>query len=50
MTPRLLYRISSDGKRELVRGAVLGDHLEPIGACFERAHDLRRDSHHVPLA
>jgi hypothetical protein len=25
MTPRLLYRISADGKRELVRGAVLGD-------------------------
>jgi predicted Zn-dependent protease len=24
-TPRLLYRISSDGKRELVRGAVLDD-------------------------
>jgi len=25
MTPRLLYRIGADGKRELVRGAVLGD-------------------------
>ena len=25
MTPRLLYRISPDGKRELVRGAELGD-------------------------
>jgi len=25
MTPRLLYRVSLDGKRELVRGAVLGD-------------------------
>ena len=24
-TPRLLYRVSPDGKRELVRGAVLGD-------------------------
>jgi TldD protein len=24
-TPRLLYRIGADGKRELVRGAVLGD-------------------------
>jgi TldD protein len=25
MTPRLLYRVSADGKRELVRGAVLDD-------------------------
>jgi len=25
MTPRLLFRIGADGKRELVRGAVLGD-------------------------
>jgi predicted Zn-dependent protease len=25
LTPRLLYRVSQDGKRELVRGAVLGD-------------------------
>jgi predicted Zn-dependent protease len=25
MTPRVLYRVSPDGKRELVRGAVLGD-------------------------
>ena len=25
LTPRLLYRISLDGKRELVRGAVLDD-------------------------
>jgi len=25
MTPRLLYRVSSDGKRELVRGATLDD-------------------------
>jgi hypothetical protein len=25
LTPRLLYRISQDGKRELVRGAVLDD-------------------------
>jgi predicted Zn-dependent protease len=25
MTPRLLYRVSADGTRELVRGAVLGD-------------------------
>ena len=25
MTPRLLYRMSPDGKRELVRGAVLDD-------------------------
>lgn len=25
MTPRLLYRVSADGKRELVRGAELGD-------------------------
>ncbi len=25
LTPRLLYRISPDGKRELVRGAVLDD-------------------------
>jgi hypothetical protein len=25
MTPRLLWRISLDGKRELVRGAVLDD-------------------------
>ena len=25
MTPRLLYRVSTDGKRELVRGAVLDD-------------------------
>ena len=25
MTPRLLYRVSQDGKRELVRGAVLAD-------------------------
>jgi hypothetical protein len=24
-TPRLLYRVSPDGKRELVRGAVLAD-------------------------
>jgi TldD protein len=25
LTPRLLYRVSEDGKRELVRGATLGD-------------------------
>jgi len=25
MTPRLLYRVSPDGKRELVRGAALDD-------------------------
>ena len=25
LTPRLLYRVSPDGKRELVRGAVLDD-------------------------
>jgi hypothetical protein len=25
MTPRLLYRVSSDGKRELVRGAALDE-------------------------
>ena len=25
LTPRLLYRVSPDGKRELVRGAELGD-------------------------
>jgi hypothetical protein len=25
LTPRLLYRVSADGKRELVRGAVLDD-------------------------
>ena len=25
MTTRVLYRVSPDGKRELVRGAVLGD-------------------------